>query len=563
MIDLDEEYIVENALILLKSIWYSELPPIINFDKFKFTIISALENIQNKESDSYELDNEKFIEKFKQVDRPKYIRKNGVEPITYFDFKINTSLREMQIPNLKYYIAFIYNTLYMYEDIFYDLYVNEDNHTIVENSNSYLMHEETFEITSGYDDETFEIEAGVFVEKNNKATSSAMMSQNRKSYYEKQDCFLYKMKMDLESFFPNLYTHYFHRIYEKAPFSSLNYPEKYFKFLDEFHQRINDNQTKGVPAGVFSSHVAAELCMLCVDHKIKEYIKDKSITYIRYVDDFSFFSNSRELLDDLKSQVQQILNEFRLRINGNKTEVIPCVLDTPSTNLEDIKQTINWLFPHPRKVLFNDSSFLQLKTYISNLLKEKRFSQVKTCLSLLSKRIEGERIDFISAEKDCVLYLLQLSQTYPMVASKAYNVIDCIIFRSNDKNVHLDKLKEISDEIDLKYSNTILQIWHYYIIAKYSDEAYINQLISRLNNSNNNPIILSSFVKEGKKANNKLFNYIIDEYTRLSGANNWKSEIMYSKLWLPMFVINTLDNNDYQHWFNSNAYPDILKFFKA
>lgn len=563
MIDLDEEYIVKNALILLKSIWYSELPPIINFDNYKDKIVNVLDSIQKQETNSYALDDEKFIFDFKNVTKPAYIYKNGVEPITYFDFKINTSLREMQIPNLKHYIAFIYNTLYMYEDIFYDLYVNESNNTIVESSNSYLMHEETFEITSGYDDEIFEIEAGVFVEKNNKASSSAMMSQNRKLYYEKQDCFLYKMKMDLESFFPNLYTHYFHRIYRKDPFSSLSYPEKYFEFLDMFHQRINDNQTKGIPAGVFSSHVAAELCMLCVDHKIKEYIKDKNIAYIRYVDDFSFFSNSRELLDDLKSQVQQILNEFRLRINGNKTEVIPCVLDIPSTNLGDIKQTLNWLFDNPVKVFFDDSLFIQVKTYISSLLKEKRFSQIKACLTMLSKRIKDELLDFVNTEKDCVLYLLQLSQTYPMVASKAYNVIDCIIFRSNNKRLHLNKLKEISDEIDLKYSNTILQIWHYYIIAKYSDETYINQLISRLNNSNNNPIILSSFVKEGKKANAKLFNYIIEEYKRLSGTNNWRSEIMYSKLWLPMFVINTLDNNDYQHWFNSNAYPDILKFFKA
>ena len=121
LIDLDEKYIVENASILLKSIWYSELPPIINFDKYKDIMVNVLETIQNQETDSYGLDDKKFIVDFKNISNPTYIRKNGVEPITYFDFKKNTSLREMQIPNLKHYIAFIYNTLYMYEDVFYDL----------------------------------------------------------------------------------------------------------------------------------------------------------------------------------------------------------------------------------------------------------------------------------------------------------------------------------------------------------------------------------------------------------------------------------------------------------
>lgn len=65
--------------------------------------------------------------------------------------------------------------------------------------------------------------------------------------------------------------------------------KRYFTFLDQFHQRVNNNQTKGIPAGVFSSHIAAELCMLCVDEEIRRYIADRPIGYIRYVDDLTFF----------------------------------------------------------------------------------------------------------------------------------------------------------------------------------------------------------------------------------------------------------------------------------
>lgn len=46
--DLQEEYLQGNALILLKGIWYSELPPVINFDDFSDRIMDAIEDIQNK-----------------------------------------------------------------------------------------------------------------------------------------------------------------------------------------------------------------------------------------------------------------------------------------------------------------------------------------------------------------------------------------------------------------------------------------------------------------------------------------------------------------------------------
>lgn len=557
--NLTENYIQENALILLKGIWYSELPPIIDFDNFSACILNVLDDIKNNNTTDYRCD-DKFITEFKDISSPPYIRKPGVESISFYDFKHNKTLREMQIPNLKHYIAFIYNTLLVYDDIFYELYLNDDNRDIVKSSNSYLMFEKKFEIRTEYDDSTYEIEAGVFAEKNNKITGSAMLRRNRKLYCNKQDSYLYKMKLDLESFFPNLYTHYFHRIFYKEPYSRLNFPEKYFEFLDMFHQKINDNQTKGIPAGVFSSHVAAELCMLCIDYQINELIKNKNISYIRYVDDFAFFSNSQEILEELKTQIQQILNNYRLRINGSKTEIAPCILDYPMVDIEGLKLIFPWLF-NTEKVFFTDLKLFQLKRYIAKLIGEKNNSQIKTLLTLFAKKMLTSKFVFVSTEEDCFSYMIQLSQTNTMLSSKAYNVINAIMDKCNDKDVYIRKLLEISDEVDLKFSNTMLQIWHYYVITNNCKQSVINELILRLNDINNNPIILSELVQSGKKTNKELFMYIKDNYTNISKANNWKSEIMYSKYWLPLFLIRLKDGYNYEHWFNSNNYPNILKKF--
>lgn len=560
IMDLNEQYIQENALILLKGLWYSELPPIINFDVFSDCILNVLDDIENQNTECYNFDNEYFVTDFKNISSPPYIRRPGVEGITYYDFKHNKSLREMQIPNLKHYLAFVYNTLLMYDDIFQELYMNNLNRNYVTASNSYLMFEKTFEIQTEYDDSSYEIEAGIFAEKNNKITGSAMLHRNRKLYYNKQDSYLHKMKIDLESFFPNLYTHYFHRIYNMEPFLSLEFPEKYFKFLDTFHQKINDNQTKGIPAGVFSSHVAAELCMLCVDYQINNLIAGKNISYVRYVDDFTFFSNSQELLEDLKFQVQQILNGFRLRINGNKTEILPCVFDYPTIDIEELKAHFSWML-NPETKLFMDSHLITFKKYIAKLLTEKNTPQIKTLLTWFAKKINNNQLDFINTEYDCFSYLIQLSQTNNLLSSKTYNVIDAIIKNSDNKEVLLNKLLSISDDIDLKFPNTILQIWHYYVITNNCESELTKKLIDRLNTSNDNPIILSAMVSNGKNTNKELFLYIKNSYTSLSGANNWKSEIMHSKYWLPLFVIRLKDTHDYEHWFNSNNYPDILKNF--
>lgn len=58
------------------------------------------------------------IELFKNVIPPSYIYNDGIELITFFEFKNNGALSEMQIPNLKYCTDFVYNTLSVYDEPF-------------------------------------------------------------------------------------------------------------------------------------------------------------------------------------------------------------------------------------------------------------------------------------------------------------------------------------------------------------------------------------------------------------------------------------------------------------
>ena len=80
---------------------------------------------------------------------------------------------------------------------------------------------------------------------------------------------------------------YLDKIKDMEPFSSMENVADYFIYLDHFHQRINCNQTKGIPAGVFSAHIASELLMICVDDQIRKGMPEEGMEYIRYVDDLT------------------------------------------------------------------------------------------------------------------------------------------------------------------------------------------------------------------------------------------------------------------------------------
>lgn len=170
-----------------------------------------------------------------------------------------------------HYCGFVYNSLYIFDELFSELYITEENWEYVDNSNSYVVAGESFWIDTGYDDEE-EFEEGVFINENNKISRWAKIEDAKMRIHEFQKSKLYYIKLDIESFFQNLYTHYFARIANFEPYKSMDVTSDYFDFLDRFHQRINDNQTKGVPAGNFSSHIGAELLMLCVDYEIREII---------------------------------------------------------------------------------------------------------------------------------------------------------------------------------------------------------------------------------------------------------------------------------------------------
>lgn len=253
---------------------------------------------------------------------------------------------------------------------------------------------------------------GIFAVKNNKTTGQLAHEKNNIRYLKKQGSKLYSVKVDIESFYPNIYTHYLSKIKDVEPYKDNLDCKSYFDFLDYYNMKINNNQTKGIVTGVFSSTVSAELLMLCVDYEIKNIIGD-DVTYIRYVDDMTFFSDSLEEIYAKLPLVQRVLNKYRLRINNNKTEAQKSIYNMSYVDMYEVKHRFEFFdFDSSEKVKYNKEVFYNIKGYVARIYDNNQKSEIKAFLSMFRRAIISGKLDFDEEEKidlktHTIAYMLQ------------------------------------------------------------------------------------------------------------------------------------------------------------
>lgn len=573
MIDKNDDIQQRNIDLLIAGYWYEDLPPVIDIVNMKGMIKGIIENIDNDiYDDFYKTDG--IITEYKNTQAPSYIFNDGIEPITFFEFKKNGALREMQIPNLKYYCTFVYNTIAVYNELFSKLYSEPEFDKYVCNSNSYILFNELFHIYKLYDGSEEIIESGIFAVKNNKTTGQLALEENNVRYLKKQGAKLHSVKVDIESFYPNVYTHYLSKIKAAKPYKDNICCDTYFDFLDYYNMKINNNQTKGIVTGVFSSTISAELLMLCVDYEINNVIGD-DVSYIRYVDDLTFFSDSLEEIYSKLPLVQRVLNKYRLRINNNKTETQKSIYNMSYVDMYELKKRFDFFdFDTIDSIKYDKEIFYNIKGYVARAYDNNLKSEIKAFLSMLRRAISLKKLCFdidekIDLKKHTVAYMLQLACLEPIFASRCYRVIIAILALI-DEDSKIDEivnlLKSKNEFINATYHDSLLQIWHYYVLSKYDSKSNIKELLDSFGSDEINPIILAGFVKEKKAANKELFDYIKKTYSAIVNKEGeqsfWMRSIMFSKWWLPLLVIYLKDGKNYSQFYQSQHFHAIYREMK-
>ncbi|MBK8783144.1 MAG: RNA-directed DNA polymerase [Anaerolineales bacterium] len=94
---------------------------------------------------------------------------------------------------------------------------------------------------------------------------------------------------------------------------------------------------RGLPIGNLTSQFWANCYLNPFDHFIKRKLRCKG--YVRYVDDFLLFSNSKSELNLWREQVIQELGKFRLTLHENKCQTPRGQRRNPVSG-----------FPHPSRI---------------------------------------------------------------------------------------------------------------------------------------------------------------------------------------------------------------------
>ena len=88
---------------------------------------------------------------------------------------------------------------------------------------------------------------------------------------------------------------------------------------------------RGLPIGNLTSQFFANLYLNGLDHFCKEVLRVKG--YLRYVDDFALFHDSREQLEEWRQRIAGYLEGRRLRLHPRKTVILDTVQPAPFLGL--------------------------------------------------------------------------------------------------------------------------------------------------------------------------------------------------------------------------------------
>lgn len=286
-----DDYEKKDIEVLAQQIGSTSLPPILDYFK---NIEVVMDKIDEHALSIFDYDGE-LCKLNSSVHIPKYVFHKGAESIDYFTFKNNLSKRAMGVANPVWFFSFIFNMIIANRTWIEAFYHDESMAKVRFHSNSPILgriNRLEFAYGDGEVGEEVAVQeflTGITNEKNSKSSKAFKINQQKSMQIESTKPFY--LKVDIENYFRNIYTHQFEKIGQQLPFRQYetenSFVRRFFAFLDNYNMAINNNHTKGILQGPISSSISAEFIGLFIDTKIEEKL-DEDVDYFRYVDDFTF-----------------------------------------------------------------------------------------------------------------------------------------------------------------------------------------------------------------------------------------------------------------------------------
>lgn len=128
----------------------------------------------------------------------------------------------------------------------------------------------------------------------------------------------YVVKADISTCFPSIYTHSL----SWALVGKTEAKEKkenknaWYNRIDKACRKVRNNETHGIIIGPHSSNILSEIILCAIDKELST-----KYSYIRNIDDYTCFVESREKAGDFIRDLAHELGNYDLLLNHNKTKV--------------------------------------------------------------------------------------------------------------------------------------------------------------------------------------------------------------------------------------------------
>lgn len=139
----------------------------------------------------------------------------------------------------------------------------------------------------------------------------------------------YMIHADISKCYPSIYTHAipWALVGKDAAKANVKNNKEWYNQIDHFAQIVKNGETHGLLIGPHTSNILSEIILCAID----ENLSKKYMSYIRNIDDYICYVNTKEEVDNFIIDLNRELRKYDLLMNHKKTEIyeLPiCVVET-------------------------------------------------------------------------------------------------------------------------------------------------------------------------------------------------------------------------------------------
>jgi hypothetical protein len=264
----------------------------------------------------------------------------------------------------------------------------------------------------------------------------------------------FKVHTDISNFFPSIYSHAlpwalvgFAEAKKKKP---PKFKSEWFNCLDEAFRQTRRNETQGVAIGPATSNIISESILSRIDMNMK----DKGYDLIRFIDDYTCYTESEAQSQEFIRQLSVELAHYKLILNSKKTNIGKLPASLSDGWVLDLSSRIP-----DGEVIDSYAALRFLELAVSLSRSNPEGSVLKFAFKSLTKKL----LD--SAAKRIVLkYGLVLSFHYPVILPSLEALLESS-WRYNYSDIS-EQLNEIVKENARLYRSDGMS-WGLYYLGKY------------------------------------------------------------------------------------------------